>query len=541
MPIVLEQCNFRRTYDDVTYYKLKQGTGVYGVFWDDTKHNGLGDITIKKIDLLKLFWEPGITDIQDSANVFLVELYDNEVLKRRYPQIQDKTLGEAVTIAKYIYDDSVDTSNKSQVVDWYYKKTDETGRTVLHYCKFVGDEVLYASENETHRSKAAYPMPAKEVYTNDRTIGPAERPDRPMDLHKAEERESASMRGWYAHGKYPFVIDTLFNVEGTIAGYGYTDIGKDAQRQIDLMNQAILKNTLCGAKPRYFIDVNGGLNEKEYADWKNDFIHVEGLGQDSIRPVDYKPLDGNYIAYLQSKIEELKEVTGNRDVNNGGAASGITAASAIAAMQEAGSKQSRDGISHTYDAYREVVYLCIELMRERYDLPRYFRILGEQGEEQFVSYDNSGLQPQYQGNDFGVDMGYRTPEFDIEVTAEKSSPYKKMERNELAIQLYGMGVFAPNNADQALMLLETMDFSGKEEIAARVAQSGTMHEQLLQYQQIALELASRYEPDTAGLLAAQVNGDTSAGVIGGQTVAENAAASRLQRVRDEAQERTQPN
>ena len=228
-------------------------------------------------------------------------------------------------------------------------------------------------------------------------------------------------------------------------------------------------------------------------------------------------------------------------MNNGGAASGITAASAIAAMQEAGSKQSRDGISHTYDAYREVVYLCIELMRERYDLPRYFRILGEQGEEQFVSYDNSGLQPQYQGNDFGVDMGYRTPEFDIEVTAEKSSPYKKMERNELAIQLYGMGVFAPNNADQALMLLETMDFSGKEEIAARVAQSGTMHEQLLQYQQIALELASRYEPDTAGLLAAQVNGDTSAGVIGGQTVAENAAASRLQRVRDEAQERTQPN
>ncbi len=515
MPIILEQCDFRRIYDDVTYYKLKQGTGVYGVFWDDKKHNGLGDITIRKIDLLELYWEPGITDIQDSANVFLVKLCDNDVLQRQYSQLRDKVPGEAVTMAKYIYDDSIDTSDKSPVVDWYYKKTDGEGRTVLHYCKFVGDIVLYASENDTEAARAG-------VSEMD-TVG-----------------KSVAEKGWYAHGKYPFVIDTLFNVEGTIAGYGYTDIGKDAQRQIDLMNQAILKNTLCGAKPRYFIDTSGGVNEKEYADWKNDFIHVEGgIGQDSILPVDYKPLDGNYLAYLQNKIDELKEVAGNRDVNNGGTASGITAASAIAAMQEAGSKQSRDGISHTYNAYKEIVYLCIELMRERYDLPRYFRILGEMGEEQFVSYNNSGLRPRYQGNDFGVDMGYRIPEFDIEVTAEKSSPYKKMEQNELAIQLYGLGVFAPNNADQALMLLETMDFSGKEEIAARVAQNGTIYDQLVQYQQIALELASRYEPNTAGMIAAQINGETTP-IMGGQQVA-STEDSRMERVRDEAQERTQPN
>ncbi len=518
MPIILEQCDFRRTYDDVTYYKLKQGTGVYGVFWDDQKLGGLGDITIRKIDLLELFWEPGITDIQDSANVFLVKLWDNEVLRRRYSQLRDKIPGEAVTMAKYMYDDSIDTSDKSPVVDWYYKKTDTSGRTVLHYCKFVGDTLLYASENDTAASGGA-------------------------DMQESGTAgKSVAEKGWYAHGKYPFVIDTLFSVEGTIAGYGYTDIGKDAQRQIDLMNQAILKNTLCGAKPRYFIDTSGSVNEKEYADWKNDFIHVEGnLGQDSIRPVDYKPLDGNYLAYLQNKIDELKEVAGNRDVNNGGTASGITAASAIAAMQEAGSKQSRDGISHTYNAYKEIVYLCIELMRERYDLPRYFRILGEMGEEQFVSYNNSGLRPRYQGTDFGVDMGYRTPEFDIEVTAEKSSPYKKMEQNELAIQLYGLGVFAPGNADQALMLLETMDFSGKEEIAARVAQNGTIYDQLIQYQQIALELASRYEPDTAGMLAVQIGGEpaTVMGVGSGKHL--QGEDSRMERVRDAAQERTQPN
>ena len=64
LPVVLEQNDFETTYSDVAYYTLKNGGGVYGVFWDGSKHNGLGDISIKKIDFINLFWESGITDIQ---------------------------------------------------------------------------------------------------------------------------------------------------------------------------------------------------------------------------------------------------------------------------------------------------------------------------------------------------------------------------------------------------------------------------------------------------------------------------------------------
>ena len=63
----------------------------------------------------------------------------------------------------------------------------------------------------------------------------------------------------------------------------------------------------------------------------------------------------------------------------------MTAASAIAAMQEAGSKLSRDGNKAAYRAFREVVELVVELIRQFYDLPRQFRILGENGREDFVS------------------------------------------------------------------------------------------------------------------------------------------------------------
>ena len=435
LPIILDQCEYEQTYSDVWMYKLKSGTGIYGVLWDSSKQNGLGDITIQKIDIINLFWESGITDIQKSRNVFHVELADNDLLMAKYPELEGK-LGEAtMDIAKYVYDDTVDTSNKSLVVDWYYKKH-QNGRTVLHYCKYVNDVVLFATENDPEMAE----------------------------------------RGWYDHGQYPFVFDPLFSMEGTPCGFGYIDVGKDTQAYIDRANQAIMQNMLANAKPRHFIRSDGSVNEAEYADTTKDFIHVDGsLGQDSILPVQGKPLNNVYIEVLHDKIDELKETTGNRDISTGGTTSGVTAASAIAAMQEAGSKLSRDHNKASYRAFRKVVLMVIELIRQFYDLPRCFRIMGENGTARFVEYSNANLQPQMQGIEMGVDMGYRLPLFDVEITAQKASPYSKMSQNELALQFFGAGFFNPQMSDQALACLEMMDFDRKQGIMQRIAQNGMMY------------------------------------------------------------------
>ena len=61
---------------------------------------------------------------------------------------------------------------------------------------------------------------------------------------------------------------------------------------------------------------------------------------------------------------------------NGGTASGVTAATAIAALQEAGGKLSRNMIDDGYEAFSDVVTLVIELIRQFYQLPRQFRLLG---------------------------------------------------------------------------------------------------------------------------------------------------------------------
>ena len=467
VPVILDQCEFEQTYSDVWMYKLKTGTGVYGVFWNKEKLNGLGDVDIRKVDLINLFWEPGITDIQKSRNVFHVELADNDVLTSIYPQLEGKLGGNTLNVAKYIYDDTVDTNNKTAVVDWYYKKGGK-----LHYCKYVNDVVLFATENEMQPKMNEMGEP----------VGPA-----------------MAETGWYSHGEYPFIFDTLFQVEGTPCGFGYIDVGKNAQEYIDRGNQAIMMNMLANTKPRYFIRSDGSVNEKEYADMTKDFIHVDGnLGQDSVLPVQGKPLNNVYVETINNKIDELKETTGNRDISTGGTTSGVTAASAIAAMQEAGSKLSRDNNKAAYRSFRKLCLMVIELIRQFYDMPRCFRILGENGTMRYVQYSNAGIVPQSQGMDFGRDMGYRLPLFDIEVTAQKQSPYSKMSQNELALQFFGQGFFNPQVADQALACLDMMDFDRKEFIMQKIAQNGGMYQQMMMMQQQMMMLGAMVDQARGG-------------------------------------------
>jgi hypothetical protein len=78
-----------------------------------------------------------------------------------------------------------------------------------------------------------------------------------------------------------------------------------------------------------------------------------------------------------------------------------------------------------------------------------------------------------------MDMGYRVPLFDIEVTAQKQSPYSKLSQNEMALQFYSAGFFNPQMADQALACLEMMDFDRKQFVMDKVAQNGTMYQQLM--------------------------------------------------------------
>jgi hypothetical protein len=312
-------------------------------------------------------------------------------------------------------------------------------------------------------------------------------------------------RGLYDHGKYPYFFDALFPIEGSPCGYGYVDLCRNPQTEIDLLKTAMVKNAMVGAVPRYFSRIDGNVNEEEFLDTSKPIVHVNGnVDEASLRKIDHVGLDGMYVNLLDRSIDELRETSGNTEAATGSTPGSVTAASGIAALQEAAGKTSSDSTQASYREYSDMVDMCIELIRQFYDMPRKFRILGQYGMERYITYTNQGLKPQHQGNDFGQDMGYRLPVFDIKVSAQKKNVYTKVAQNELALQFFQLGFFNPQMVDQALMCLEMMDFDDKDIIMQKIAQMGTMQQKLLQYMQLAMQLASMSNPMLAEQIAQDV-------------------------------------
>ena len=498
IPVVMEQNGYKNVYSDESYYKLKNGTGVYGIFWDKSKLNGLGDITIKSMDILSLFWEPGVKNIQDSQNMFSVELVNTDVLKAQYPDAAPNISGDAgaATVTKYTFDDNIDTSGKSTVIDWYYHKL-VNGKKTLQYVKFTGDVVLYATENDTEIPTAERQQAVTDEMGNPATDETGNPITETIDVPTGQ---SMAERGLYDHGKYPFVFDVLFPEAGLPVGLGFIDVCKNAQASIDIYNNCFEKNVQYVATPRYLVSSTGGLHEEEFKDPNNLIVHTDSrLGEDSYAPIQTPTfINGNYISLLDQKVTEMKETAGNRDTTTGGTQSGVTAASAIAAIQESAGKTSRDQIAGSYEAHKQVVDFVIELIRQFYNMPRQFRIIGDRGEKEFMSYENSNLQAENLGNEYGIDMGYRLPVFDIEVKAEKESAYTRLSQNELAIQFYNLGFFNPQQSDQALACIDMMDFKGKEQVTDKIQTNGGMYQQMLQMMKQMQQMAQMVDKLSGG-------------------------------------------
>lgn len=467
LPTLEEWNNAEEAYDEAGYDFLIDGTAITGVFWDSIKNDGLGDIVKSNVDIHNVFWQPGIKDIQDSKFFFNVALIDIDDAKSMYPELAEE-IGQngydSGLVTKYIHDDEIDNSNSVECIDVYYKRlvvqpvTMKRGnsdvdvvvhnafKTVLHMATIVGGKCVFSSEDT-------------EGYEN----------------------------GFYEHGKYPFVFRALFPIKDSPCGFGYLDIMKNPQRVIDQLDQAVLKNALMKAKPRWWAKKNANINVNDFADWNKEIVEVAtGELGEAVKQIDVDPIPGSVITHLTNKIEELKETSGNRDFSQGSTASGVTAASAIAALQEAGSKLSRDVNKNLYRAAKKEYELEIELIRQFYTEDRTFRVDNRNGGHDFVSYSNKNIVPRDVTLPDGTTRHKRSI-FDISISAEKASPFSRAAQNETAKELYGLGLFAPGNAQAALVCIDMMDFEGKDRVRMMIQNNDIMMQQYNQMAQLIVQ------------------------------------------------------
>ncbi len=444
LPCVLERNGFQNTYSDECMDKLVGGTGCYAVVWDSSKENGLGDISIVKADILSLAWKPFIENIQDSPNLFCLKLYEVEEIKKMFPKLKEINT-EIANIEEYrTYDNQNKTNDKAVVVDWYYKKNGK-----LHLCKWCGDEVLFASENEPDN----YP------------------------------------NGFYEHGLYPFVFDPLYKLRDTPVGFSIVDICRWPQRYLDNLKVDILKNIKVNSQTKSLVNTNVGINIEDLSDLDKDFVECDNVN-DATRPFESKDIASGALSMYNALIEEMKETTGTNDASSGASASGVTSGSAIAALQEAGGKISRDANKQSYFAFVEICKMVIELMRQFYTLPRFFRITGQNNEPQYIEFNNENLRKSEISVEDSSDIFERVPVFDIKVKAQRSSPFTTAANNQMMMDMFGAGMFAAQNADAALIALEGMNFEGKEKIVKMIQKNQTL-------EQTVIDLTNKLKMSTA--------------------------------------------
>ena len=378
-------------------------------------------------------------------------------------------------LSHYDSDDDLNLSEKTIVYDWYYKKTvgveiagQTFPKTVLHYCKFCNGKVLYASENDPRMAD-----------------------------------------GWYEDSLYPFVFDVMFPVKDAPYGFGYIDMMREPQEYIDKLDFAIMQNALAASRPRWFAKDGADISEDEYADFTKAFVHYTG-NPDDIKPITAAELPSIYVETLENKKEELKENSGNRDFSQGATTGGVTAASAIAALQEASSKTSRAMNMMSYNSFKDMVEMVINRMQQFYTVPRTYRIiLDNKTYYQMVGIgqngvpENENMAELVPGSVFDETLGHfaggRKPIYDIQVGAEKSSPYSRIAQNEFAKELFNIGAFNPQLADQVLPMLRMMDFDDKDEIIQEVSKNQQMFMKLQQLTALVQGL---------GPIIAETTGDT---------------------------------
>ncbi len=457
LPIEFEYNDFKDTWDTHSWEKLKHGCGIFGVLYDPDGADGIGAGTVKEVDGLNIYHQPGINKIDESGSVFITRIITNEQFEEDYPDNDVKKAGKVFEPSKYLNDDTIDLTDCTVMIDRYYKKRNEMGKKILHLLQFAGEELIYCSELDEELT--ADGRPRKDV-------------------------------GIYAHGKFPFFFDTLFPEKNSIRGFGLIDIARNPQLYIDKLDQIIVRNAFTSGRNRHLVSESSSINEAEFLDVSKDIVHFAGTLDDTkFRTLTTDSIATDISNHRIQKIAEIKEITSTNDSSRGESASGVTAASAILALQKASGKVSRADINKSYSVFSNVVYCYVDIIREFYDIPRPYRIQ-ENKEDKFIEYSNAGIKNQELPVIPGMEAEekqYRKPIFDIKIVPERQDPFSQAAHNEMAKELYTLGVFNPEAYMQAKVMFEMMSFEGMDEVLRMMGENDQTMQLLSQLPQLQVE------------------------------------------------------
>ena len=417
-----------KEYRKLVHDLLVGGYCVQEIGYDNALNSGLGGAFIRHVDARSILFDPLVTDAQESRAVFKISLKTREYIESRFPKAAPFLTADSFGTPDAVEDGILhgDRSGAMLFLEYWWREFDaETERSSVHMAQIAGNQVLSDSRDV--------------------------KPD-----------------GLFEHGTYPFLITQMFVRKGSCLGLGLVDMFETQQRYADKLDQIVLKNALMASHNKLLVTEGSGFDTEDLRDWSKEVHRGESLN--GITWFSTPPLPAYIIGYIESIRESIKQESGANDFSRGMVTGGVTAASAISAMQEMSNKRARMIARVLHESFRDAVRLEIEVEREFNFFTRKVNVTID-GETKERTFESTMLVRRAPGN------AILPIEFYISVKAQQETKYSAMSQNELALRMLQSGMMAPAQA------VELMVFEGKEQLLKQLKEQSEKAERAAAQQQ----------------------------------------------------------
>ena len=398
------------------------GTAVTQVAWDTTMDHGKGNIALLRWPIESFLWDPASETIEDARAVFKVSWHPKSWFEQHYPdQYKDIGADEGDWNGLGMPDAQDEThpgdEERVLLVEYWYR--------------------LYDAEKERYTINVAY-LAGGVILEN--------------------------MKDVYKHGMYPFLLDVFTTIEGLPVGDGLVQELAPMMRYINRYANYIDMNLRMSSKGRLLVDRAAGLDKEALLDWESDVIEGDRIDTSAIQWMQNQPFTGAVTQQMLQLQSDIKQDSGQNQFTRGETAGGVTAASAISALQEAGGKITRLRTNVLNQGYKSIVEQVVWLINQFYDKKRVLMVTGNRdgfGDRREVSADPERL--------FGkVSKGAMPPPpYTVQVQVQRRNPLRQQAQNELFMQAYSMAAQAGAPFPLSV-LFRLLHVDGKERILPEI-------------------------------------------------------------------------
>ena len=411
------------------------GTAVTQVAWDGDMDGGDGNVAIFRWPIESFLWDPASENLQDGRAVFKVSWHPKSWYEQHYPDKAEDIGSDEGTFSRLGVADAQDVNRpadeqKTLLIEYWYRLYDAKKRKYTINVAYLAGGVLLEKEEDV-----------------------------------------------YKHGMYPFILDVYTPIEGLPVGDGLIQECVPMMRYVNRYASYIDMNLRMASKGRLLVDRNAGLDKEALLDWETDVVEGDRIDASALQWMQTQPFTGAVTQQMLQLQTDIKQDSGQNQFTRGETAGGVTAASAISALQEAGGKITRLRTNVLNQGFKGIVEQVMWLISQFYDKNRVLYVTGRNegiAVQREVVADPSRLFG-------GKGKHLPPPPYTVQVQVQRRNPLRQQAQNELFMQAYSMsaqaGQFFPLS-----VLFELLHVDGKERILPVLKQNENYMQQMQQMQ-----------------------------------------------------------